>query len=158
MSVVVVVAVAVADAADLFDEEVDGLSRPVRCSGAGVEREDLVVAVVHGLREPGELGDACGRGVLEEHDQPSLGVCESVGCVDIRQQFASQPDRSDLAVAIASSEAGAQAVPTAVVEVWPPSSAAAGGSRRADRPCGRDVRWCLVAHGAAHRSRLRRRA
>jgi len=43
-----------------------------------VEGEDLVTPTIDGLRESGEFGDVCVGGVLEEHDQPSLGVVEPV--------------------------------------------------------------------------------
>ena len=72
-SVVGEVAVAVAEAADLFEEQVDGFGRSVRCAAGGVEGEDLVPPAVDGVREPGEFGDV-GVGGVFETDQPAFRV------------------------------------------------------------------------------------
>lgn len=52
--VVVEVAVAVADAADLLDEQVDGFGRSVGGAGGGVEGEGLVAPPVNGAGEATE--------------------------------------------------------------------------------------------------------
>jgi hypothetical protein len=54
---VVEVAVAVADAADLLDDEIHGFGRAVGGAAGGVEREDLVSPGIDGAREPGQLWD-----------------------------------------------------------------------------------------------------
>ena len=72
-SVVVEVAEPVADAFDLFDEQVHGLRRPVRQAGV-VVGEHLVVPGGDGLGEPGQFGDVgLGAPVVEGGD-PAAGM------------------------------------------------------------------------------------
>ena len=79
--------------------------------------EDLVTPPVDGGGKAGQLGDIVVGGVLEEHDQAPLRVSEIVGCVDLGEQLASQPDSGDLTVDVTSSETGAEIVPFPVIEV-----------------------------------------
>ena len=118
-SIVGEVAVAVAEAADLLDEQVDGFGGSVGGAAGGVEGEDLVAPAVDGVRKPCELGDVGVGGVLEEHDQPALRVGQVACGVDLGQEFAGEPDGGDVAVGVAGCEAVAEAFPAAVVEVRP---------------------------------------
>ena len=113
------VAVAVAEAGDLLNEQVDGFGWFVAGATGGVEGEDLVAPVVDGVREPGELGDVGLRGVLEEHDEPSFRVVEAVGGVDLGEELAGEPDGGDVAVGVAGGEPVAEAFPAPLVEVGP---------------------------------------
>src|SRR5215204_5895846 len=108
-SIVGEVAVAVADATDLLDQQVDRFGRSVAGAAGGVEGEDLVAPAVDGAGEAGEFGDLDVGGVLEEHDQPTLGVGQVVGGVDLRQELAGEPHGGDFAVGVAGGEPGAEA-------------------------------------------------
>jgi hypothetical protein len=65
-SVVGEIAIAVAEAADLLDEQVDGFGGSVGGAVGGVEGEELVAPAVDGASEPGQLGDVGVGGVLED--------------------------------------------------------------------------------------------
>ena len=64
----------------------------------GVVGEGLIRPAVDGASEAGQLGDVGLGGVLEEHDQATLGVGQVVGGVDLREQLAGEPDSGDLTI------------------------------------------------------------
>jgi hypothetical protein len=104
--IVVEVAVAVADAAEFFDDQVDGFGGAVIGAAGGAEREDFVTLGVDDASEPGELWDLGVGGVLEEHDQSSFRVGEIFGGVDLDEEFACEPDGGDFAVGVTGCEPG----------------------------------------------------
>ena len=82
-----------------------------------MEREDLVSPGVDGASKARQLGDVGVGGVLEEHDEPALGVGEVSGGVDLDEEFTGEPDRGDFAVGITRSEPGAEAFPAVLGQV-----------------------------------------
>jgi hypothetical protein len=114
-AIVVEVAESMTDAADLFDEEVDGFGGSVGLAG-GVVRQDLVVPGAHGSGQGVELGDPAFVAMAVELVEGPAGCLLVSRRVDLAEKLHGQPGGGHISLGIAQLEAGDEAFPASLVQ------------------------------------------